>query len=54
MSPHLYLGFKLLHVLAVALFLGNITTGIFWKALPGIRRHVRETGLLPPEIFAAH
>jgi|SRR5437867_3911029 len=32
MSPHLYLGFKLLHVLAVALFLGNITTGIFWKA----------------------
>ena len=32
MSPHLYLGFKLLHVLAVVLFLGNITTGIFWKA----------------------
>jgi len=32
MSPHAYLGLKLLHVLAVVLFLGNITTGIFWKA----------------------
>ena len=32
MSPHMVLGFKLLHVLAVALFLGNITTGVFWKA----------------------
>ena len=32
MNLHLYLGFKLLHVLAVALFLGNITTGVFWKA----------------------
>ena len=32
MSPHWYLGLKLLHVLAVVLFLGNITTGIFWKA----------------------
>jgi uncharacterized membrane protein len=28
----MYLGLKLLHVIAVALFLGNITTGIFWKA----------------------
>jgi uncharacterized membrane protein len=27
----LYLGFKTLHVLAVVMFLGNITTGIFWK-----------------------
>jgi uncharacterized membrane protein len=32
MSPHAYLGLKLIHVLAVVLFLGNITTGIFWKA----------------------
>ena len=32
MNPHLYLGLKLIHVLAVVLFLGNITTGIFWKA----------------------
>ena len=28
----LYLVLKLIHVLAVVLFLGNITTGIFWKA----------------------
>ena len=27
-----YLGLKLLHVVAVVLFLGNITTGVFWKA----------------------
>jgi len=32
MSPHAYLGLKLIHILAVVLFLGNITTGIFWKA----------------------
>ena len=32
MSPHMYLGLKLIHILAVVLFLGNITTGIFWKA----------------------
>lgn len=32
MTSHLYLGFKLIHVLAVVLFLGNITTGVFWKA----------------------
>jgi len=32
MNPHIYLGLKLIHVLAVVLFLGNITTGIFWKA----------------------
>lgn len=32
MDSHAYLGYKLLHVLAVVLFLGNITTGIFWKA----------------------
>ena len=25
------LGLKLLHVVAVVLFLGNITTGLFWK-----------------------
>jgi len=31
-----------------------ISAGFFWRALPGIRRHVRETGLLPPEEFAAH
>jgi uncharacterized membrane protein len=28
----LYLGFKLLHVAAVVMFLGNITTGLFWKS----------------------
>jgi uncharacterized membrane protein len=27
-----YLGLKLLHIVAVVLFLGNITTGLFWKA----------------------
>ena len=27
-----YLGLKLLHIIAVVLFLGNITTGLFWKA----------------------
>lgn len=32
MGAHTYLGLKLIHVLAVSLFLGNITTGIFWKA----------------------
>ena len=26
-----YLGWKLLHVLGVVLFVGNITTGILWK-----------------------
>ena len=29
MELHAYLGLKLLHVLAVVLFLGNITTGVF-------------------------
>jgi uncharacterized membrane protein len=29
----LYLALKLFHVLAVILFLGNIITGLFWKAL---------------------
>lgn len=28
----MYLAFKLVHVLAVIIFLGNITIGIFWKA----------------------
>lgn len=28
----MYLGMKALHVLAVVLFLGNIITGLFWKA----------------------
>lgn len=28
----MYLALKLLHVAAVVLFLGNITTGLFWKA----------------------
>ena len=28
----MYLVFKLLHVVAVVLFLGNITTGLLWKA----------------------
>ena len=27
-----YLGLKLLHIVAVVLFLGNVTTGLFWKA----------------------
>jgi MFS family permease len=31
-----------------------ISARFFWKALPGIRRHVRESGLLPPEEFGAH
>jgi uncharacterized membrane protein len=28
----LYLGFKLFHIAAVVLFLGNIITGLYWKA----------------------
>jgi uncharacterized membrane protein len=28
----MYLTLKLLHIVAVVLFLGNITTGVFWKA----------------------
>jgi uncharacterized membrane protein len=28
----MYLALKLVHVVAVVLFLGNITTGLFWKA----------------------
>lgn len=28
----MYLVFKLLHVIAVVMFLGNITTGLFWHA----------------------
>lgn len=28
----LYLGFKLVHVAGVVLFLGNITVGVFWKS----------------------
>jgi uncharacterized membrane protein len=31
-EAHLYLLFKLLHVVAVIAFLGNITTGLFWHA----------------------
>jgi MFS family permease len=31
-----------------------VSAAFFWRALPGIRRHVRETGLLPPEEFATH
>jgi MFS family permease len=27
---------------------------LFWRALPGIRRHVREQGLLPPEELVPH
>ena len=28
----MYLAFKLIHVIAVIIFLGNITVGVFWKA----------------------
>ena len=28
----MYLALKLLHVVAVIVFLGNITTGLFWHA----------------------
>lgn len=31
-----------------------LSAAIFWSALPGIRRHVRENRLLPPEEIAAH
>ena len=27
---------------------------LFWRALPGIRRHVQEQGLLPPEELVPH
>jgi len=40
----MYLGFKLLHVIAVILFLGNIITGLFWKS------HADRTG--DPRIIA--
>lgn len=44
----LYLALKLVHIVAVVLFLGNITTGAFWKAHadrtgdPRIIRHTLE------------
>jgi len=31
-----------------------LSAAIFWRALPGIRRHIRENRLLPPEEFATH
>ncbi|HZC68965.1 MAG TPA: MFS transporter, partial [Nitrospirales bacterium] len=31
-----------------------VSAGLFWRALPGIRQHVRETGLLPSEELATH
>jgi uncharacterized membrane protein len=43
-----YLGFKLLHILAVVMFLGNVTTGLFWKAHgdrsrdPGVIAHMMD------------
>jgi uncharacterized membrane protein len=40
----MYLLFKLVHIVAVSLFLGNIVTGLFWK------RHADDTG--DPRIMA--
>ncbi len=37
----LYLSLKVVHVLAVAMFLGNITTGLFWKWHADRTRDVR-------------
>ena len=37
----MYLAFKLVHIVAVILFLGNITTGLFWKTLADRTRDLR-------------
>ncbi len=50
---HMYLGLKLIHVLAVALFLGNITTGVFWKANADRTRDPRIIGNMLEGIIRA-
>lgn len=40
-SATLYLSLKLLHIIAVIAFLGNITTGLFWHAHAARRRDPR-------------
>lgn len=47
-----YLGTPL--TVAVGGIITLLSAAIFWRALPGIRRHIREHRLLPPEEFAAH
>ena len=57
MHPHLYLGFKFIHVASVILFLGNIITGLFWKAHadrtrdPAIIRHALEGIIRSDQLF---
>ena len=40
----MYLGLKLLHIVAVIMFLGNITTGLFWHAHAARTRDPRLLG----------
>jgi MFS family permease len=47
-----YLGTPL--TVAVGGIITLLSAAIFWRALPGIRRHIREHRLLPPEEFATH
>jgi len=47
-----YLGAPL--TVAVGGIITLLSAAIFWRALPGIRRHIRENRLLPPEEFATH
>ncbi len=53
MTSHVYLGLKLIHLLAVVLFLGNITTGIFWKANADRTRHPLVVGNMLEGIIRA-
>lgn len=36
-------------IVAIGGLLTLLTSGVFWRALPAIRRHIREHGLIPPE-----
>ncbi|HEX9284085.1 MAG TPA: MFS transporter [Nitrospirales bacterium] len=47
-----YLGTPL--TVAVGGIITLLSAAIFWRALPGIRRHIRDNRLLPPEEFATH
>jgi uncharacterized membrane protein len=49
----LYLVFKLIHVVAVILFLGNITTGVFWKAHADRTRDPRIIGHMLEGLIAS-
>jgi hypothetical protein len=39
-------------IVAIGGILTIITSGLFWRALPNIRRHISEHGLMPQEGIA--